>query len=85
MRFSRFSHIYEICDSKNNFYYLIRHSILNYSYLLRNDEFNILLENIKNRNLKEIKELIKNHLIVPNDYSEKAFLKYLQLKNNKFF
>ena len=83
MRFSKFSYIYEIGNSKNNFYYLIRHSLLNYSYLFTEREFNQLLFNLKGGSIDdEFKDLINNHLIVPKDYSEIKFLKYIQQKNN---
>jgi len=83
MRFSKFSRIYEICDSSNNFYYLIRHSLLNYSYLLTEKEFNKLLFNLKkNTQDNKIKSLINNHLVVPLNYSEEKFLEYIRQKNN---
>jgi len=86
MRFSKFCHIYEICDSRNNFYYLIRHSILNYSYFFKSDEFSELERKMrKNEKNKILDILIANHLIVPEDYSERSFLEYLQSKNNKSF
>ena len=86
MKFSKFSSVYEISDSKNKFFYLIRHSILNYSYFLNEEEFSKLIENIKNNNFNNIPEEIqKSHILVEDDYSEKLFLDYLQKQNNKFF
>ena len=68
------------------FYYLLRHSILNYSYFLNEEEFNFLLKNIKDENLNAISDkLIKNHLIVPDNYSEDSFLKFIVDKNNRSF
>ena len=78
MRFSKFCHIYEICDSRNNFYYLIRHSILNYSYFFKSDEFSELERKMrKNEKNKILDILIANHLIVPEDYSEKELASYV--------
>lgn len=83
MRFSKFCKIYECCDKKNNFYYLLRHSLLNYMHLLSEKEFDSLLNELK----KEIKteyfeDLFKEHIIVQNNYSENKFLSYV-IKDKK--
>ena len=78
MRFSNFCRIYEVCDSKNNFYYLLRYSLLNYSFLFSLKEFEILLDDLKiGKNSKEVKELNEKHLIVQDNYKEVKFVDYL--------
>lgn len=82
MRFSKFTHIYEVlCD--DIFYYIIRHSITNKSFFLNKDEFNNLIKNLKKSDKDEdILELIKEHILVEDTYSEEKFVEYLKNKNN---
>jgi len=78
MRFSLFTKVYEICDSNNVFWYLIRHSILNYSFLLIEKEFERLMGSLSLSKLPEdFLDLKKSHLIVPETYSEERFVSTL--------
>jgi len=83
MRFSRFCNVYEICDSSNTFWYLLRHSILNYSFLLSEKEFEELKTSMLSSKLSnEFSPLEKAHLIVPENYLEEKLIKHV-LDNSK--
>ncbi len=86
MRFSKFAHIYE-CTFEDSLYYVIRHSITNKSFFLKEQEFNKLIKNIKKIKIsEEYNTLEKEHILVNNDYNEEKFVEYLkELYNlNKF-
>ncbi|MEA3248356.1 MAG: radical SAM protein [Nanoarchaeota archaeon] len=88
MRFSRFGKVYEICNFKNEFWYLIRHSILNYSFLLSENEFESLKKCISSSKfVKDFSSLKKAHLVVPDTYSEEKFISTIleRSKMNKPF
>ena len=80
LRLSKLSSAYECC-SENSFHYLLRHNILNHSFILNEDEFNQILDHLKEKNeSKNIKILKECHIIVPENYNENKFVKYLKKK-----
>jgi len=82
MRFSKFANIYE-CTSEDECFYIIRHSIINKSYLFNEKEFNELISCLKNnKSNNSITPLKKEHLLVPDSYSEKKFVDYLKQSYN---
>ena len=82
MKFSKFSNFYEIIY-KDICYYILRHSITNRSLFLTEKEFNELMGNLKNkRETNSISILKKEHILVPDNYSEIKFANYLKEKYN---
>lgn len=82
MRLSRLSSVYEIC-ADNNFYYIIRNNITNDSFLLKDKEFRQLKKDIDKKNKsKTIEELKKTHIVVPEDYSEEKFIRFIKEEHN---
>lgn len=82
MRFSKFAHIYEaIYEDSSNF--IIRHSITNKSFFLNEKEIKLLIKNLKKGKKDEnINNLIREHILVENNYSEEKFVNYLKKINN---
>ncbi len=82
MRFSRFVNVYE-CIFEDECFYIIRHSITNKSYILNNKEFNELIFSLKNKKTNDsVVQLKKEHLLVPDSYSEDKFIDYLKKSYN---
>ena len=82
LRFSRLSRLYECCVN-NSYYYVLRNSVLNYSFLLGEQEFSQVIEHINKRELDPlIVQLRKAHILVERDYKEEKFLNYLKEKYN---
>lgn len=78
MRFSKFANLYE-CSFKDEYFYIIRHSITNKSFLLDEKEFNDLIFCLKNKKKNNsIEKLNKEHLLVQNSYSENKFADYIK-------
>lgn len=82
MRFSKFANIYE-CIFEDECFYIIRHSITNKSYILNNNEFIELIFSLKNKKPNDsVTQLKKEHLLVPDSYSENKFVDYLKKSYN---
>ena len=86
MKFSKFTHIYKF-ENKNSFYYVIRHSITNKSFFLKEEEYTILIKDLKkSKKTKNANKLEEAHIVVNDDYKKEKFVEYLKnLYNlNKF-
>jgi len=82
MKFSKFSNFYEVIY-EDSCYYIIRHSITNKSLFFTEKEFNKLIDDIKNKRItNSISILKKEHILVPDNYSEMKFANYLKEKYN---
>jgi len=86
MRLSKLARIYEF-GGEDKFYYVVRHSILNKSFLFSEEEYEDLIKNLKEGNDTEvIQELKTNHILVGDNYKEEKFVNFLKDKynSNKF-
>lgn len=82
MRFSKFSHIYESIY-ENQVFYIIRHSVTNKSFFVNEEEFNLLIKQLQTKESSETITLLrKEHILVPDNYSEEKFVSYLKEKYN---
>ncbi|MFA5060718.1 MAG: hypothetical protein WC494_00170 [Candidatus Pacearchaeota archaeon] len=78
MRFSKFANVYE-CIFGDECFYILRHSITNKSYILNNKKFDELIYLLKSKKTSDsIAKLKKEHLLVPDFYSEDKFVDYLK-------
>jgi len=86
MRLSKLARIYEF-GGKDKFYYVLRHALLNTSFLLNEKEYENLISHFKSEVENDvILKLKKAHILVGDGYKEKKFVEFLKnkYKSNKF-
>ena len=86
MKLSKLARIYEF-GGEDKFYYVIRHSILNKSFIFSEEEYEQLIDSLKSGEDNDvIQELRVNHIIVGNNYKEEKFIDFLKdnYNSNKF-
>jgi len=82
MKLSKLARIYEL-GGEDKFYYILRHTLLNKSFLLSEAEYEGLVEDINsNRDSSIIQELKEYHILVGDSYDERKFLDYIKERYN---
>lgn len=86
MKLSKLARIYEF-GGEERFFYVIRHTVLNSSFILNEEEYEELKKDLEDgKESQNIINLKKNHILVPDNYNEEKFINFLKDKfnSNKF-